>query len=128
MKPNQHDCLRRLFAALPDEPMPTRLNKRIMRNIYRLNAPPAQQYSVRQILGYAAAAFLPVVCCFCALRFLPGFPQLPAIQWPDWTFPYPDFSLLKSPAFRHSLHIGTLTSILLLADFLIRRRLRKKQT
>jgi len=121
MTNNIDDTMRRLFAELPDEPLPQGFNENLMLKIRHQVSVRAKRVRMWGIIGYIAGGIAVITVYILLLMYM----KFDVKSFFSYNLP-PLKDLLTYPSFRISLYAGMPALILLIADTIIRHQIWKK--
>ena len=125
MESKDKDILHQLFAGMTDETLPYGFNAKVMRKIHEEAVIREKKRKYREFFGFASAIVVMAVVAVLIFFYFDISIEWPKFELPSWSFPKPDFGLLKSPSFHFSLNIGIAALFLLIVESTIRRAIEK---
>ena len=128
MEPKDNDILHQLFAGMTDEALPYGFNAKVMRKVHEAAAIREKKRKYLEFFGYAMGFVAMAVVAVLIFFYFDISIELPRLELPSWSFPKPDYELLKSQSFHFSLFVGTAALFLLIVDSSIRRAIEKRNT
>ena len=126
MEPKDKDILHHLFAGMTDETLPYDFNVKVMRKVHEEAAIREKKRKYGEFLGFASAIVAMAVVAVLMFYYFDISIEWPNLELPTWSFPKPDYELLKSQSFHLSLFIGITALFLLIVDSTIRRSIEKR--